>query len=315
VRCSQVVGPGKSEVVTVRDPEPGPGQVLVKVEASGVCASDLEAWRSHNGVEPRRLGHEVTGSIVAVGTQVYGWAAGERVTGLGSPGYAELLVMDAASILPVPDGVPSEVALGEPLACQAETFLRTPSVNGARFGVVGLGYMGLGFLQLARQSGPSAIIGVDLTETGRKVALSLGASEVYHPEALPEGYRSSSNVTLALDPRCGVVLEATGSAGGLALAGEMVAPDGVLVILGYHASGPRQLDLSLWYKGVTIINGFTGNRVRRMHAMAWGLGLIRERTISYAPMITHRFGLEDVDAAFNLFDERPTGFVKAVIHP
>lgn len=315
MRVSQVVGPGKSEVVAVPDPIPGEGEVLVRIEASGVCASDREAWGGHDGAEPRRLGHEVTGTVVAVGEKSFLWSVGDRVTGFGGPGYAEYAVMQSGRLQLVPDGIASEAALGEPLACQAETFLRTPIRPASRIGVVGLGYMGLGYLQMAKLTGPAALIGVDLEDNGRQMASLLGASEVYHPDELPDGYRGTSNVRQALDPRCDVVLEATGTAGGLALAGEMVAPEGVLVILGYHASGPRQLDLSLWYKGATIINGYTGNRARLMEALSWGLGKIAERRISYAPMITHRFGLDEVDVAFRLFEQRPAGFVKAVICP
>jgi threonine dehydrogenase-like Zn-dependent dehydrogenase len=111
------------------------------------------------------------------------------------------------------------------------------------------------------------------------------------------------------------VVEATGSAKGLALASELAAPDGTLVVLGYHASGPRNLDLSLWYRSVTIVNGYSDNRARRLDAMSRGLGLIAQRRITFAPLVTHRFSLDEVDAAFRLFEDRPAGFLKAVIVP
>lgn len=315
MRYSQVVGPRRSAVVDVPDPVAGPGQVLVRAQACGVCASDREAWSAHSGPEPKRLGHEVTGTVVATGNGASRWRPGDRVTGFGGPGYAELVVLDATRLLAVPAGLDAEAALGEPLACQAEAFLRTPLKAGDRAVVVGLGYMGLGFLQMARLRGPSALVGVDLSLTAREAALALGADEAYHPDELPESYASSSNASPALDPRFQVVVEATGSAAGLELAGKLTAPDGALVVLGYHASGPRLLDLALWYKSVTIINGYTPNRARLMDALSWGLRMLGERRITYAPLITHRFGLDGVDAAFELFDQRPPGFIKAVISP
>ncbi|MGO9658269.1 MAG: hypothetical protein ACLP7F_07905, partial [Acidimicrobiales bacterium] len=57
---------------------------------------------------------------------------------------------------------------------------------------------------------------------------------------------------------------------GLALASQLAAPDGTLVVLGYHASRPRNLDLSLWYRSVTIVNGYSDNRARRLDAMSRG---------------------------------------------
>jgi threonine dehydrogenase-like Zn-dependent dehydrogenase len=234
---------------------------------------------------------------------------------MGGPGYADLVVMEAGNLLPLPAGVRDEEALGEPLACQGEAFARTPFRAHDRVAVVGLGYMGLGFLQLAHLTDPSALIGVDLIEGRRNLALALGATESYHPDQVPGGYRSSANTTFPLDGRCNVVVEATGSAKGLALASELAAPDGTLVVLGYHASGPLNLDLSLWYRSVTIVNGYSDNRARRLDAMSRGLELIAQRRITFAPLITHRFSLNEVDAAFRLFEERPAGFLKAVIVP
>jgi len=66
---------------------------------------------------------------------------------------------------------------------------------------------------------------------------------------------------------------------------------------------------------VTVVNGYTGNSQRRLDAMANGLRLVGERRVNFGRLITHRFGLDDVDTAFGLFDERPAGFLKAVITP
>jgi threonine dehydrogenase-like Zn-dependent dehydrogenase len=163
--------------------------------------------------------------------------------------------------------------------------------------------MGLGFLQLVRQIGPAALAGFDPLEGGRDLALSLGATETYDPA-------DAATATLRYD----VVIEAAGTASALTLGGKLVAQHGTLVVVGYH-NGPREADPELWYKGVTVVNGYTPRRANLVRAMAEGLALIAERRFSYEPLITHRFGLDEVDAGFGLFQRRPAGFVKSVVMP
>src|SRR6202035_166338 len=155
MRISQIVGPRTSEVIEVADPVPGDDQVLVAVVASGVCTSDLTPWRNGGaGATPIRLGHEIAGRVVAVGRNARGWSAGDLVTGLGSPGFASLAVMNAARILPVRRGIEPALAIGEPVADLEEALSRTRMAAGDRVAVVGLGFMGLGLIQLVRDRAP-----------------------------------------------------------------------------------------------------------------------------------------------------------------
>ncbi|HEY2698240.1 MAG TPA: alcohol dehydrogenase catalytic domain-containing protein [Pseudonocardiaceae bacterium] len=286
------------------DPTPAAGEVLVRVTASGVCASEYHGWSEHSAEsEPVRFGHEVVGTVVDLGPDTRDWQIGDTVTGFGGSGFADLVTMRADALLPVPPGIPAEHALGEPLACIAEAFARTPIAPQDSVVVVGTGFMGLGFVQLAKLAGPAELIAVDYQQHLRDVALKIGATAAYHPDELPRDLRAS------------VVVEAAGTAVALTLAGELTAPHGTLCILGYHARGPRELDLNWWYKGISVVHGFTQQRWRHQRAMATGLDLIRTHQFSYAPMITHRFDLSDVDAAFSCFTDRPAGFIKSVIIP
>jgi len=153
VKISQVIGPRTSEVIEVPDPEPGHGQVLVQVVASGVCTSDLAPWRegpaARGDGQPIRLGHEIVGQVVATGPNARGWAEGDLVTRLGDQGFASLAVLDATAILPVPAHVEPAHAIGEPVADLAEALGRASLAAGPRAAVVGLGFMGLGLVQLA----------------------------------------------------------------------------------------------------------------------------------------------------------------------
>src|SRR6185437_2800512 len=159
MRISQIVGPRTSEVIEVPDPVPADDQVLVEVVASGVCTSDLTPWRTGGrgrgaDAAPIRLGHEIAGRVVAAGRNARGWSAGDLVTGLGSQGFASLAIMNAARILPVPEGIEPALAIGEPVADLEEALSRTRMSAGDRVAVVGLGFMGLGLIQLVRDRAP-----------------------------------------------------------------------------------------------------------------------------------------------------------------
>jgi L-iditol 2-dehydrogenase len=321
MRISQVVGPRTSEVIEIDDPVPGDGQLLVEVVASGVCTSDLTPWRTgpaSRGGLPIRLGHEIVGRIVASGEGARQWPCGQLVTGLGDQGFASMAVLNAAHILPVPPGIEPAHALGEPVADLAEAIWRTPAGPGARVAVVGLGFMGLGLVQLARDRAPSLLIGVDPVPAARKRALQLGADLVFAPDEIPGAYSTdfgNDPVSRSRDCRPDVVLEATGVTPGLATAGALVCPFGTLCIVGYHHAGDAMMDMRLWYKAVTIVNGFCPDRTRLMRAMSGALDLIAKRRFSYAPLVTHQFGLDQVDQAYELMDARADGFVKAVLTP
>ncbi len=313
MRISKVVAPRTSRITEVPDPEPGARQILVEVIACGVCTSDLGVWRNGGDAtgEPVLLGHEVVGRVRTVGEGAGRWLPGDIVTGLGGGGFAELVVLDADAILPVPAGIDPVLAIGEPLADLEEALARTRTQAGSTIAVVGLGFMGLGILQLAKTRAPSRLIGVDPSPAARERALALGADLVYAPDELDAAF----SVTDAGDPRPDIVLEVTGATAGLETAGGLARPFGTLGVVGYHHSGDAMLDMRLWYKAVTVVNGFCPERPRLMVAMRDALQLIAERRISYEPLVTHRFGLDGIDAAYKLMDARDPSFVKSVMMP
>lgn len=327
MRISQIVGPRTSEVVELPDPVPADDQVLVEVVASGVCTSDLTPWRTGGhgggaGAVPIRLGHEIAGRVVAAGRNARGWSAGDLVTGLGGQGFASLAVMNAARILPVPEGIEPALAIGEPVADLEEALSRTGMSAGDRVAVVGLGFMGLGLIQLVKDRAPGLLIGVDPIPDARARALELGADLAFAPGEVPAEYAGagfdgggSDGGGRARDQRADIVLEATGVTPGLATASSLVRPYGTLCVVGYHHAGDAMMDMDLWYKAVTIVNGFCPDQTRLMRAMGDALDLIRAHRFSYAPLITHRFGLDGVDQAYELMDARADGYVKAVLEP
>ncbi|GAB3597744.1 alcohol dehydrogenase catalytic domain-containing protein [Microbacterium tumbae] len=309
---SQVVGPRRSTLVELADAVPGPRQVVLDILASGVCTSDRTAWSDHDPASaPTRLGHENVGRVSAVGSEAGRWQVGDVVTGLGGEGFATKAVFDADALVPLPAGIAPEHALGEPLAVLEEAISRAGIRPGDRVAVVGLGFMGLGLLQLAALRLPSLLVGIDPRPGNDALALRLGAHEVHRPDALPAEFTSGGARELRFD----VVIEAAGVTSALATSSQVVRPYGTVCVVGYHHSGDAPMDMELWYKGATVVNGFSPHRPRTLRAMRDGIRMIADRTFSYDALITHRFGLDEVDAAFELMHAHPAGFVKSVIVP
>ncbi len=316
MRYSQLVSPQTSEVVEEDARQPGPGEVKVRVTACGVCASELHPWNSGVAAYPRRLGHEPVGVVEAVGEGVTAFAPGDRVTGLFLEAFSNTAISPEEILLPVPEGLADENALGEPLACLVNAQRRTPVELADRVALIGLGYMGLGMLQLLKLKGPSKIVAIDVREEAREHAQSLGADEVYHPNDVPEEYHLTRWEDWESGRGLDVVIEASGTQPGLTLAGKLVRAHGILSILGFHQGGDRQVDVEMWnWKAIDVVNAHVRRRADLLESMRIGLELEAKGLINMGSLVTHRFGLAEVDNAYTALRDKPEGFIKAVVFP
>jgi alcohol dehydrogenase len=203
---------GPLAVREVPDPQAPDGGVVVRVEASGICRSDWHAWQGHDPdvVLPHVPGHELAGTVAALGDGVRGWAVGDRVTvpfvnacgrcprcaaGVQQvcarqtqPGFtrwgslAELVTVDAADVnlVRLPDGLPAATAAA--LGCRYATAYRAVvQVGRLRAGewlaVHGCGGVGLSAVQIAAAAG-ARVVGVDVSPAALELARQLGAEVV-----------------------------------------------------------------------------------------------------------------------------------------
>jgi threonine dehydrogenase-like Zn-dependent dehydrogenase len=292
-------GPRTGRLVTTAVPDPGVGQILLQVEANGVCASELPTW--HAADPPVSLGHEPVGTVIAAGAGV-DLRAGTRVTGRVAHSFADFVAADARDVVEVPEQIASEHALGEPLGCVVEGLRRARIQPGDHVAVIGLGFMGLCTLQLAVRSIAAHVAAIDIREDMQGIAASLGADATYHPEELSSAHRGVD-----------MVIEASGTQPGLDLATELVRPHGTISILGYHQD-VRQIDLQAWnWKAIDVVNAHVRDRDLLRESTRRGLALVAANRITMEPLITHRFGLDEVDQAFAALQTKPPGFIKAVI--
>lgn len=316
MRYSQLIAPQRSEIVQAPDRDPGHGEVVIRVTAGGVCASELHPW--HDGVPayPHRFGHEPVGVVARVGPGVERFAVGDRVTGLFTGAFSDTCIASEDVLLPVPERLADEGALGEPLACLVNAQRRTPIELADRVALIGLGYMGLGMLQLIRLRGPRAIVAIDVREEARNRALELGADEAHHPDEVPDHYHLTRFGDWDSDRGLDVVVEASGTQPGLTLAGRLVRAHGLLSILGYHQGRPREVDVGMWnWKAIDVVNAHVRRREDLLRSMEIGLALEAKGLIDLGSLVTHRFGLEEVDAAYAALRDKPEGFIKAVVTP
>jgi threonine dehydrogenase-like Zn-dependent dehydrogenase len=315
MRYSQLVAPQWSEVVEGWDVRPGPGEVVVRITACGVCASELHPWDRGVPAYPRRLGHEPVGVVEAIGPDIEDFSPGDRVTGLFLEAFSDRVVVPHDVLVHVPEGLDDENALGEPLACLVNAQRRTPVELADRVALIGLGYMGLGMLQLLKLRGPSKVVAIDVREEARQHALELGADEVYHPSEVPDEYFLTQWEDWDSDRGLDVVIEASGTQPGLTLAGKLVRAHGVLSILGFHQGGDRQVDVEMWnWKAIDVVNAHVRRQADLLESMRIGLELEAKGLIDLGRLVTHRFGLEDVDQAYAALRDKPEGFIKAVVH-
>ncbi|MCL5279819.1 MAG: alcohol dehydrogenase catalytic domain-containing protein, partial [Planctomycetes bacterium] len=150
-------GPRAVEVRSVPVPQPGPGQVRVKLEGCGVCASNLPVWQGRPSVqypfEPGAPGHEGWGWIDAVGSDVYHLRPGDRVALLSYHAYAEYDIAAAEAVVVLPKALAGQPFPAEPLACAVNAFRRAGIGEGSTVAIVGIGFLGSLLTCLAAQAG------------------------------------------------------------------------------------------------------------------------------------------------------------------
>src|SRR3954452_627885 len=181
MRAAVVTGPGQIRLDAIRRPEPGPGQVRIRLEGCGVCASNLTPWAGPEWMqfptEPGALGHEGWGVVDAVGNGVEGLSVGDRVAALSYKSYAEYDVADADAVVLLPDSLAGQPFPGEPLGCAMNIFRRSRIEPGQTVAIVGIGFLGALLTRLASQAG-ARVLAISRRPCSLDAAQRFGASEV-----------------------------------------------------------------------------------------------------------------------------------------
>lgn len=349
MKAMVLTGPGTWEIQHVHVPVPDGEEVLCQIDAVAICGSDPEII--HGGLPgiwppsyPFIAGHEWAGTVVAVGSNVYGFVVGDRVAGEAHKGcgfcsncrdgrytlclnygkpetghrhygftsqgaYAQYNVYHQKSITKLPDMISfKEAAMCDTAGVALHGLELTGIVPGSTVVVIGPGPIGMMAMKLAKAMGAGQVIVV-----GRmprlKVARSLGADQLVDftecdPVKAVRDLTGGLGVSLAV--------ECSGSAGTLVQALEMCGKGGKVVMLGVAKEGETEA-LPLKY---TTHNELTlyGSRANPGVSQKV-ISMIASRRIEVNDMVTHTFPLSKIGEAFETFEMRKDGAMKVVIYP
>ena len=312
MRLAALVGPGRFEITDVPAPQPGPDDLAVRVAACGVCASELEAWTGRSAPDyPLHPGHEVSGTVSAVGERVSGFAVGDPVgVWVTERGFAEQVVVPAGSAF-LARGAPLDTVLAEPLACAVNAVELADVRLADDVVLVGAGFMGHLAHQLAALRGPRQVIVADTRPDALARATQLGATRTVDVgrEDLAEVVSDLTDGRMA-----DVTFECTGSPGALQTLGEVTRMSGRLVLLGFHQGPARSVPLGFWnWMAYDIRNAHFREPATVLSGMRTGMRLLNAGLVDLAPHVTHRFELGRIAEAFDTAVAKPDGFVKATV--
>ncbi len=321
-------------------PRIGPGELLVRIEASGICGSDVMEWYRVKRA-PLVLGHEIAGEVVEVGEGVGRYKKGDRIvashhvpcntcryclsghhtvcdtlrsTNFEPGGFAEYVRLPAINVAygvyPIPDEVSFEEAtFTEPLAC----VLRGQRIAGLRPGetvlVIGSGIAGLLHIQLARSLGAGRVVATDISDARLKTAKAFGADAAIHAgKDIPSELRSVNDGWLA-----DKVLVCTGAKSANIQALESVERGGTVLFFAPTDPGvtlPVSVNELFFRNDITLTTSYAGSPADHMTAME----LIRAGRINVRKMITHRLSLSETSKGFQVVAEAQEA-TKVIVEP
>lgn len=306
-------------------PEIGPGELLVKVLASGICGSDVMEWYRIKKA-PLVLGHEITGEIVKVGEGVRSYKVGQRVfvshhvpcntcryciggkhtacetlhtTNFYPGGFAEYIRVPPINVDRGVFLLPDEVSLDdgtfiEPLACVVRGQKLADMMPGHTILVMGSGISGILHIALARALDVGRIIATDMNEHRMKLAKKFGADVVAHAkEDIPALVRRVNENRLA-----DLVIVCTGALPAFTQALQSVDRGGTVLFFAPTEPGinlPIPVN-DFWRNGITLMPSYGAAPMD----LTVALDLIRSRRVLVHEMITHRLGLAETGKGFQL---------------
>ena len=340
MRGAVFLGNRKIEIRNFPDPTPGPGEVVIEMKASGMCGSDLKFYRSPpgaaqaalglgGGAEPFIAGHEPCGVVAARGPGVpereapigqrvmdhhysgcgvcrhcrVGWSqlcrAGITVYGVtANGGHAEYLKVPARTLVPLPDEL--SFVEGAAVSCGTGTaygaLRRMQLTGGSTLAVFGQGPVGLSATLLGAKMG-ARVIAVETNPERLALAKQFGAEVAVHADDSEKALKDltrGEGVDLALD--------CTGIAAARVAAVRSAKTWGTVCFVG--EGGEVTLDVSRdLRKQLTVIGSWTFSAMGQAECARF----IVDRKVPLKKLLTHRFKLDEADAAYRLFDTQTTG--------
>ncbi|NLM38188.1 MAG: alcohol dehydrogenase catalytic domain-containing protein [Firmicutes bacterium] len=347
--AAQLVARGKIEVREVDVPVPGPGEVLIRVEACGICGTDVNI-RDHGmpGEPPMpfTMGHEYAGVVVQLGPTVDEFKVGDRVAsevhkGCGrchncimgnytaclnfgklekghsasgmttDGGFAQYAIKHVNTLYKMPDEISFEEAAI--ITTAGSAFYAIDAAGGYLAGdtvaIVGPGPIGLALAQAAKALGAGQVILTGTRKSRLDLGKKMGADYTVNVREGEDPVKLVKELTGGLG--ADVVFDAAGVGNSLDDALNLVRPGGAIVLVAFY-HGPVTADLNkAVVRNVNLytVRGEGRRNVRRSLSMA------AQRKIDLRPLITHEFPLKEINKAFDTFTQRIDNAMKVIVHP
>jgi propanol-preferring alcohol dehydrogenase len=331
-----VRGPHRIALEELDDPVPGAGEVLLRVDAAGVCGTDRHIVAGELAVAPGTVpGHEIAGTVAVLGPEVDAWKPGDRVACFGQVscascpacragmpnrcrrpavlgmarqgGFAERIAVPARSLIALPEAVSSPIGA---IACDA---IATPlhalvAIGRLRMGetviVIGAGGLGLHAVALARLAGAARVVAVDPSEPARRAALAAGADAALDPRAEPDPARALRR----LAPGADLILECVGAGESVELGLAALPAGGRLVLVGVGLAQPKLPPLVRMVGAEQSVLGSFGSTPAEIETV---LELVATGRLDVSRSIQRKVPLEEAAAIFSA----PGGPARTVILP
>jgi len=315
------------EIKNIENQSVGPGDILVKMRACGICGSDVEKVFGKYGQPSMRLGHEPAGTIVEVGSEISNFSVSDRVfthhhvpcysddchecnhgnetmckryyeSNLEPCGLADEYIVPEwnvkhGGVLKIPDSMSfEEAAMIEPLACCIRAWNKFTHKNNDSIAILGIGPTGIMHALLAKLHGFRKIFCLDLNEFRLDFAKKFETTTINSGNTNALEQIKSETANQGVD----IVIVATSSLNALKDAVNFVRKGGTIVMFGVPSKGANvELDMSEVYsKGLTIVNSYAASDFDTKEA----LEKISNKQINVSQLITHKYNLEECQQAF-----------------
>ena len=315
------------EIKNIEKPPVGPGDMLVKMRACGICGSDVEKVFGKYGQPSMRLGHEPAGIITQVGSEISNFSVGDRVfthhhvacysddchecshgnetmckryyeSNLEPCGLADEYVVpewnvNHGGVLNIPANMSfEEAAMIEPLACCIRAWNKFKHQKNDSVAILGVGPTGIMHVLLAKLYGLGKVFCLDLNDFRLDFAKKFETITIHSGNTNAMEQIKSETANQGVD----VVIVSTSSLDALKDAVHFVRKGGTIVMFGVPSKGANvDLDMSEVYsKGITIVNSYAASDVDTTHA----LDLISNKQIDVSQLITHKYNLQECQEAF-----------------
>ena len=300
-------------------PQISDDSVIIKVEMTGICGTDLHIY--HEGLVPPGsvLGHEFCGELIDVGGDVKDLKTGERVVvnpmingvglGLSPGGFARYVKVDKASvnsnIFKIPESITSEKgALIEPLSVGLAAINKTDLKKTDNVLVTGCGTIGLVTIAGLKAKGIKNIVASDISEKRLELAKTLGASHTFNPKSdgdlkdlITDNFGTVGSLNYAGElPNLNAAFECSGVSPLLKQSMELLAPDGNLTVLAIYSKEMTVDPNNMVYKRLNV----KGSLFYTSEDFLEAIDLMDTGKVDLSPIVSHHFPLNELPEAFKV---------------